>query len=144
MEGKNWIENFVPIPIARGEISAGSPREVEENPDGIAIIYKSWAPNHKDFTIVRVKGESMEPLIPDGSLVGIDHSQRDIKLLNNKIVAFRKRNEATIKRLRLIAPNIIIAEPENKDFLKETIVIKGKEINEAIIGKVVWWLSKQK
>jgi SOS-response transcriptional repressor LexA len=85
----------------------------------------------------------MEPCIQDGSLVGIDHTQRDAKDLNGKIVAIRKGNEATIKRLRIIGKDIMIGLPENPDWVHETVVLKGKEMNNAIIGKVVWWWGRQ-
>jgi SOS-response transcriptional repressor LexA len=142
-EGSNFTENYVAIPIAKGRISAGTPREVEEDPDGIAIIYKEWAKNKNDFTAIRVKGSSMEPCIQDGSLVGIDHSQRDAKALNGKIVAIRKGNEATIKRLRIIGKDLMIGQPDNPEWTHETVALRGKEMNNAIIGKVVWWWGKQ-
>lgn len=141
-EGNNYIENFVLIPIA-GKISAGTPREVEEDPDGVAVIYKGWAMNKENFTAVKVRGDSMAPMIPDGSLVGIDHSQRDPRVLNGKVVALRKGNEATIKRLRVIDNEMLIGEPDNKEWSKEIVVLRGKEMNDAIIGKVVWWWGRQ-
>lgn len=133
------IEKLVPIPIARSEISAGSPREVEENPDGVAVIYKHWARNNKDFTAVRVKGDSMKPTIPNGSLVGIDHSKRDPKALNGKIVALRKNGEATIKRPRIVSKDLVLGMPDNPDYISEAVVLRGDEIDNGIIGKVVWW-----
>jgi len=142
IEGKLFIEKFVPIPIARGEISAGTPREVEEQPEGVAIIYRDWAKNRKHFTAVRIKRGSMRPTIPDGSLVGIDHSQRDPRVLDGKVVAIPKNGEATIKRLRVIGRKdsrskaIVLGAPDNPDFVDETIAFAGEEINDAIVGKV--------
>jgi len=143
-EGPVFVEKFVCIPIAKSEISAGTPREVEENADGMAIIYREWAKNYKDFTAVRVKGESMKPTIPNGSLVGIDHSKKDPKTLNGKVVALRKDGEATIKRLRIVSEDLMLGMPDNPDFMHETVVLRGEEINNAIIGKVVWWWGLQK
>jgi hypothetical protein len=37
-----FFEKLVPIPIAKGPISAGSPRDVPEDPDGVAIIHRDW------------------------------------------------------------------------------------------------------
>ena len=143
-EGPVFIEKFVCIPIAKSEISAGTPREVEENADGMAIIYREWAKNYKDFTAVRVKGESMKPTIPNGSLVGIDHSKKDPRTLNGKVVALRKDGEATIKRLRIVSEDLVLGMPDNPDFMHEAVVLRGEEINNAIIGKVVWWWGLQK
>ena len=143
-EGNVFIENFVPIPIARGEISAGTPREVEENPEGLAVIYKDWAKNFREFTAIRVKGDSMKPTIPNGSLVGIDHSKRDIKALNGKVVAIRKNGEATLKRLRVISDDLVLGLPDNPEFMSETVILQGEEINTAIVGKAAWWWELQK
>ena len=52
-EGSQFIEKFVPVPIATGKISGGSPCVVREDPDGVALIYERWARNREDFTAVR-------------------------------------------------------------------------------------------
>ena len=91
----------------------------------------------------------MRPTIPDGSLVGIDHSQRDPRALDGKVVAIRKNGEATIKRLRVVgrkdprSKTIVLGAPDNPDFADETIAFTGEEINDAIIGKVAWCWWKQ-
>jgi phage repressor protein C with HTH and peptisase S24 domain len=85
----------------------------------------------------------MEPTITGGSLVRIDHSKREISLLNGKTVAIRKDSEATIKRLRIVSKGLILGLPDNPQFMKEAIVLKGEQIDTAIIGKVVWWWGKQ-
>ena len=143
-EGKFFAEKLVPIPIAKDPISAGSPREVGEDPDGVAVIYRDWAKNRENFTVIRVKGDSMKPTIEDGSLVGIDHSKRDLKSLDRKIVALRKNGEATIKRLMVISKDLFLGMPDNPDYKADTLVLKGEEINDAIVGKVAWWWGKQR
>jgi len=79
-----------------------------------------------------------------GGLVGIDHSKKDPKTLNGKVVALRKDGEATIKRLRIVSEDLMLGMPDNPDFMHETVVLRGEEINNAIIGKVVWWWGLQK
>lgn len=142
-EGPQYIERFVPIPIAAGKISGGSPRAVREEPDGVALIYEHWAHNRENFTAVWLKGQSMEPTISDGSLIGIDHSQKDIQALDGKIVALRKDGEATIKRIRIVSHSLVLGLPDNPAFMKEAVVLKGEQIDTAIIGKVAWWWGKQ-
>jgi SOS-response transcriptional repressor LexA len=143
-EGEDFLDRLVPIPIARDPISAGSPREVREDPDGVAVICRDWAKNPQNFTVVRVKGESMHPTIPDGSLVGIDHSRRDPRRLDGKVVAIRKNGEATIKRLLIVSDDLALGMPDNKEEMDKTVVLQGEELNNAIIGKVAWWWGKQK
>jgi SOS-response transcriptional repressor LexA len=79
-----------------------------------------------------------------GGLVGIDHSKKEPKTLNGKVVALRKDGEATIKRLRIVSEDLMLGMPDNPDFMHETVVLRGEEINNAIIGKVVWWWGLQK
>ena len=143
-EGKLFVEKLVPIPIAKDPISAGSPRDVREDPDGVAVIYRDWAKNRENFTVIRVKGDSMKPTIEDGSLVGIDHSKRDQKTLDRKIFALRQNDRATIKRLMVISDDLILGMPDNPDYKSDTLVLRGEEINNAIVGKVAWWWGKQK
>jgi transcriptional regulator with XRE-family HTH domain len=143
-DGTLFVEKLVPIPIAKDEISAGTPREVEKDPDGIAIIYKDWARNYKDFTVVRVKGNSMKPTIEGGSLAGIDHSKKNPKELNGKIVAIRKNGEAIITRLRMISKDLAMGIPDNPNSIDETVVLRGDEIGNFVIGKVSWWWGRQR
>lgn len=142
-EGIHWIENFVPIPIAKGETSGGPLREIREDPDGVAIIYKHWANNNEDFMAVWIDGNSMEPTIPHGSLVGIDRSKSDIRLLDNKIVAIRKDESSTIKRLKVVSNELVYGLPDNRDRFEDLVILRGEEIDTAIIGKVAWWWGKQ-
>ena len=86
----------------------------------------------------------MKPTIPNSSLVGIDHSKRDPKALNGKIVAIRKNGEATIRRLRIVSKDLVLGIPDNPDYINEAVVLRGEEIDSGIIGKVVWWWGLQK
>lgn len=142
-EGTQWVERFVPIPIAKDPISGGNPLEVREDPEGVAIIYGQWARTPENFTAVWIKGDSMEPTIADGSLVGIDHSQKDIRELNGKIAALRKDGKATIKRVRIVSRDPVLGLPENPARMDEALVLRGEAIDTAVIGKVAWWWGKQ-
>ncbi len=77
-------------------------------------------------------------------LVGIDHLKRDPRTLKGKIVAIRKEGEATIKRLRIVSKDLAIGMPDNPEFMNDAVVLRGEEIDTAIIGKVVWWWGLQK
>lgn len=142
-EGQNWPERFVPIPIAKDPISGGNPIEVREDPEGVAIIYRDWVRNPENFVAVWMRGISMEKTIPDGSLVGIDHAQKNIHELDGKMVAIRKNRDSTIKRLKIISKDLVLGLPDNPDS-KDIMILAGEEIDTAIIGKVAWWWGRQK
>lgn len=86
----------------------------------------------------------MKPTIESGSLVGIDHSNKNPNKLDGKIVAIRKNNEAIIARLRMISKNLALGIPDNPDSIDETVVLRGDEIVDSIIGKVSWWWGQQR
>jgi len=81
--------------------------------------------------------------IKEASSVSITQ-KKDPKTLNGKVVALRKEGEATIKRLRIVSEDLMLGMPDNPDFMHETVVLRGEEINNAIMGKVVWWWGLQK
>jgi SOS-response transcriptional repressor LexA len=149
-EGEGWEKNYVPIPIAKDPLSGGVPRIVRENPAGVAMIYYSWVKNPDNFTAIWMVGESMEKTIPNGSLVGIDHSQKDMTMLDGKIVALTHEGGATVKKLKLFRneKDASIIEkaygvPENIDCIKDLVILEGESLNNAIIGKVAWWWARQ-
>ncbi len=79
----------------------------------------------------------MKPTILNGSLVGIDHSKTDPNALYGKIVAISKDGGNTVKRLRIVSEDLALGMPDNPNYLNKAIVLRGEEIGNAIIGKVV-------
>jgi len=144
-EGPFFLDNLVPIPIARDPIHAGRPHLVREDPDGFAVIYEKWARKRDNYIVFRVKGDSMEPTIEDQWLVGINFTRKEILKLNERIVAIKDEEDAvSIKRLKIIAGNHFLFMPDNPIRSKETFVYDGKSAEEKIIGKVEWWCGRQK
>jgi SOS-response transcriptional repressor LexA len=52
---------------------------------------KDWCPNPATTSCLRVRGDSMSPLIQDGCILAVDSSQNDQTQLNGKIVIARSR-----------------------------------------------------
>jgi len=67
-----------------------------------------------------------------------------MKELNGKIVAIRKNGEAIITRLRMISKDLALGIPDNPDSIDETVVLRGDEIWNSVIGKVSWWWGRQR
>jgi len=61
-----------------------------------------------------------------------------------KIVAIRKNGEAIITRLRMISKDLALGIPDNPDSIDETVVLRGDEIGNSVIGKVSWWWGRQR
>lgn len=138
------IDNFLPLPLLADSVAAGPPREINpEDIEGFALIHASWCSNPENYTVVRVIGNSMYPLLEDGSLVAINHAKRDPKELDGKIVAFRKDGGVSIKMCQYLAPDLVVGRPYNQES-REILVFRGEEVENCIVGVVEWWWRRQK
>jgi len=136
------LDHYVPIPVLRDAAAAGSPREiVEADIDGYALIYYAWCPNPHNFTCVRVRGDSMAPILEDGALVAIDHAQRDPLLLHQKMVAARHEGGVTIKWLERRPDHTLSLVPENKSY---SPIVLPRTPDNPVIGMVAWWWNRQR
>jgi SOS-response transcriptional repressor LexA len=100
---------------------------------------KSWCSNPSTTSCLRVRGDSMNPLIYDGYIVAVDSSQNDRAKLNGKIViAWHKEKGLTVSRLRRYDHTEML-QPDNTKY--ESVTLQGK--NEwRILAKVWWWIGK--
>ena len=135
------LDHFVPIPLLRDAAAAGSPREISEaDVEGYALIQYPWCPNPAAFTCVRVHGDSMTPILHDGALVAIDHSQRDPLALHQKMVAARVNSGVTIKWLDRLPDGTLLLVSENKSYAPIPL---PRTSDNPIIGLVAWWWNRQ-
>ncbi len=135
------LDSYVPIPFLRDAAAAGAPREISETDvEGYALIQYAWCPNPDDFTCVRVHGDSMSPVLHDGAVVAIDHSQCDPLALHQKMVAARLNDGVTIKWLDRRPDGTLLLVPENKSH--SPIPLPRTQSNP-IIGLVSWWWNRQ-
>lgn len=116
------------IPIL-GKIACGDPILAEQNIIGYRDLTFDHEPNGTLF-LLKCQGHSMEPLIPDGSLVTIRN--QDI-VENGELAAVLIDDGATIKRIKYAGKEIILT-PENR---KYDPIILNKSNPGRIIGKVI-------
>lgn len=118
----------VSIPVL-GRIACGDPILSEQNIEE----YRQLLFDHKPFGTLfslKCKGDSMEPVIPDGSFVTI--RQQDT-VENGQMAAVLIGDEATIKRIKRV-DNTTLLMPENK---KYDPIVLDEEHPGKIIGKVI-------
>lgn len=118
----------VSIPVL-GRIACGDPILSEQNIEE----YRQLLFDHKPFGTLfslKCKGDSMEPVIPDGSFVTI--RQQDT-VENGEMAAVLIGDEATIKRIKRV-DNTTLLMPENK---KYDPIVLDEEHPGKIIGKVI-------
>jgi len=97
-----------------------------------------WCPNPRYTSLLRVRGHSMQPLIPDGAIVAVDSFDTDGMNLDGKIVVVTNDEKGIcVSRLRRYA-ELQVLEPENREY--EPIVV-DREHDWRILGRVLWWIS---
>lgn len=121
----------VQIPLV-GEIACGNPITAEENIDGyIEETFEKPVPSGTLFAL-RCKGKSMEPTIPDKSIVVI-REQPDVEDDEIAAVQVDHDTEATLKRVKHQG-NMILLLPDNKEY---DPIILNKDNPGRIIGKAI-------
>ncbi len=100
---------------------------------------KGWCPNPSYTSCLRVRGNSMAPLIQDGYVVAVDSSQIDPCHLDGKIViAWHKDVGLTISRFRRYDHTEVLVA-ENPEYGAVTINAKQPW---KIVATVLWWIGK--
>lgn len=81
-------EEHLAVPILSGRVASNSPENVlDADNDGWALFPKSAVKHPRSTFAFRVQDDAMEPAVPEGALVGIDRSMRDLQ----KVWRSRKR-----------------------------------------------------
>jgi SOS-response transcriptional repressor LexA len=129
------------------KVAAGSLGKVGDNltmlgeapVESMIAAPKDWCPHPDYTTCLRVRGNSMLPLIQDGFVVAVDSSEADLNDLDGKIViAWHKDMGLTISRFRRYDHTEVL-QPENTEY--EAITLSQKQ-NWKIVAKVLWWVGK--
>jgi len=134
-EGESWRERFVAVPLLRDEVAAGLGREVVDHEiDGFCLIYRDWVDRPEHMRCLRVVGDSMQPIVADGSIVGVDLGSTFPEDLHKRMVAARVDGGVTIKWLE-VAGDRLILRPQNP---QHRHVVLDPADEHPIIGQVVW------
>jgi SOS-response transcriptional repressor LexA/DNA-binding XRE family transcriptional regulator len=107
--------------------------------DEIIAAPEAWCPNPSDTNCLRVRGNSMEPLINDGDIVAVDCAQTDPAQLSGKIVVTWQQETGLVLSRFLFVNGAQLLEGENRVY--EPVPL-GKSRNWRIIGRVLWWVRR--
>lgn len=133
-------EDFIPITVHTAEASAGPGLlNPEDDRIGTLAFKRTWLAqiglNPAKASILRVKGDSMEPTVKDGAIVLID--EQKTKPEKNHIYAFIEDGELRIKRLDVIEGKVLTISSDNKAYPPEARI--NSDMNKLrILGRVVW------
>lgn len=122
--------NLEYIPIL-GNIACGEPIYVRENFEGYRAEPKETLPSGNIYYL-QAKGDSMEPTIPNGSMVLI-REQPDVESNEIAAVLVNGDTEATLKRVRKQKDSVVLM-PDNP---KYSPIIINSENPARIIGKAI-------
>ena len=135
---------LVAIPLLK--VAAGSGKEGDNLPllsdapvESMIAAPVDWCPNPSYTSCLRVRGNSMLPLIHDGFVVAVDASETDLSKLDGKIViAWHKDIGLTISRFRRFDHTEVL-QPENIEYEAVTL---GPKQTWKVVAKVLWWVGK--
>ena len=144
--GSKDLSEFVVLPLLRDPTAAGPGRRITDHDvEGPAIIHRAWCPHPSRTDYVRVKGDSMEPAIPDDAIVTIDKTYTSPETSVGHVAAIyiAATEEVTIRRLQRdnVQANRYIGIPDNITRQNRPHVLAE---GDRIIGRVISLHAKVK
>lgn len=123
-------------------VAAGKPDNIDgQNYQQISIpsSFLGKYANHSNLIIMKVNGDSMNKIIPNGSLIGILPYETSYDIQDGDIVVFNDSSfDYSVKRYYKV-DNKIIFKPESTSPIFTDIIYDLSEENVEIIGKVVMY-----
>jgi SOS-response transcriptional repressor LexA len=142
---KSKVPQLVTIPLlsvvaaSHGEKGDNSAILHDAPVESMIAAPKDWCPNPSATTCLRVRGNSMSPLIYDGYILAVDSSQNDRSKLDGKfVIAWHKDMGLSVSRLKRYHHTEVL-QPENREY--ESIVLDKKH-SWKILAKVLWWIGR--
>lgn len=129
------LGNFRAVPLMADAAAAGHGRVVEEEIESWAVIHSSVVPEGHEVRAVRVEGESMSPLLPEGTIVAVDFNRADPREADGRIVAARREGEVVVKWWCRHDGHIML---ESQNPAWAPIYVEPGEEEGALLGQVVW------
>ncbi len=136
-------DQYYAVPYLRDPAAAGAGLIMEDQVEGYCIIHKRVAPRPEALRCVRIAGQSMAPTLTDGSIVAVDITPLPLRAVEGKIVCSRTGEAAVvIKRLRLRGHYLLLFSDNDDQRAYPPIVVDLRELDEPVIGQVIWaWVD---
>lgn len=131
------VTGFVEVPVY-GSIAAGTPLEmipVDELHEIPILMHERYP----DAFLLRVKGESMNRILPDGCFVLID-PRKEVDCDNKPYAVCVNGYDATVKRVKKLENGFqLVPDSDDPTFPVQTYNYNEPGTDEiTVIGKVVW------
>jgi len=141
----SWTKaSLVAIPLL--PVHAGSPGSPGDNidlaeipPESVLAAPTEWCPNPASTICLRVKGNSMSPLILDGYIIAVDTSDIEPdKVVGQIVVASHREKGLLVSRLiRFDHTDALVSDQREYEALPAAA---GSDWR--IVGKVLWWTGR--
>lgn len=134
-------EEFVEIPLLNVSLSAGNGScELEESSD-FALVFrryylKKMGVPESAAKLVRVSGQSMEPTLNDGDVVGVN--TQDTTIRDGKTYAICQSDLLRVKTLIATPTSVIIRSINREEYPDEVLEREDFHKNARVIGRVFW------
>lgn len=128
--------NYIPHPISAG---LPSPVEASQQLPTLSIsdsVMGKYA-GHKGIHMMRVNGESMNRIIPDGSLIAVKHTPL-CNIKGGDIVVYRDDYDYAVKRIYRIDGKLIFRPDSHNPAFTDYVTDADEKLD--IIGKVVIYI----
>jgi hypothetical protein len=110
--------------------------------EGRVLAYPHWFPNPSGTIAVRVGDDSMSPILPEGSIVAIDRTERDPTSLQGRIVAARHEGRLLIRWLDVSGRHVILRPNHPGRDHPLVAVDVDEQPADFLVGRVVWSWSR--
>jgi len=131
---------FVPLVSARLSAGGGSLETEDEIIDQFAF-HKDWLErkgNPADMVLMRVSGDSMEPVISHNDLVLVDQGKR--RVVPHTVFAVGVDDGIYVKQLETLPGHRLVLRSFNERYSPIEIDMNGDLADSVrILGKVLWW-----
>ena len=117
-------------------VAGAGPGRLQDREDiiGEMKIPKELCPNPSDTACIRIEGDSMHPLIQDGSYVAVDGHQQRIDQLIGKIVAAQHNVEGLVVKK-------LMKHQGELHLVSINPLSENHKLNSGwrVVGRVIWW-----
>lgn len=134
-------DDYLAVPLVAGTVAAGPGGVVWNQVESLVWVYRPALGRKHRLIAVRVGGDSMEPTVPNGSIVIIDLDQWEPSGGGRHIWALRTENGDTqIKRLHLVKGGLVVVSDNFR--VQPPELAWSTDLRQLVIGKVIWmWQS---
>lgn len=135
-EAPDQVGEYVSIPFraATASMGPGSFENSKKVKAHLAFredwVYQKGVPSQ--MSVIRARGSSMNPTIPDGCMVLIDESQVDV--INGRIYFVALNDELLLKRVKVLGGKIFLESDENGNSVEV-----GAHDSFEVIGRALWY-----